>query len=106
MHFRYCLAIGVAFVLSACASNPPAEPPPVAVATPPTNVVVIEDPAPPPKVVKAPVSKAKNQCTRLPQLACINVVGCEWIKRESTTDKDGRPLMDFCQLKATVSTSN
>jgi hypothetical protein len=106
MRFLSCLAIGAAFVLSACASDPPAEPPPVAIITPPTNVVAVEDPAPPPKVAKASVSKAKNQCTRLPQLVCMNVAGCEWIKRESTTDKDGRPLMDFCQLKAAASTSN
>jgi hypothetical protein len=48
--------------------------------------------------------KAPSQCKGLPQLARINVEGCEWNKRLSSTDNDGRPLMDYCfskQMNAT-----
>jgi hypothetical protein len=116
MYFRCSLAIGVTFVLSACASDPPAQAP-VTVVTPPTKVVVIEKPTPPPKVVvverpppverPAPPPKtvkvAPNQCKGLPQLACINVAGCQWIKHASPTDKDGRPLKDYCRLTLAAS---
>jgi len=126
MNFRYALAILAVFVLSACASDPPAQAP-VTVVTPPTKVVVVEKPAPPPKVivvekpapppkvvviekpapppkiVKVPVPKAPSQCKGLPQLACINVAGCHWIKHGSPTDKHGRPLTDYCRTKATAS---
>jgi len=63
----------------------------------------VEKPSPAPKVVKRPNPKAPSQCKGLPQLACINVEGCEWIKRLSSTDNDGRPLLDYCGLKATAS---
>ena len=110
-----CLLVGVAvLVVSACASDPPAQAP-IAAVTPPAAAVVVEKPAPPPeavkvekpspasKVVKLPNPKAPSQCKGLPQLACINVEACEWIKRLSSTDNDGRPLMDYCGLKATAS---
>ena len=110
MHFRYSLAITVAFVLSACASDPPAQapvtaaaPPPQAVVVeqlpPPPDVVNVEKPAPRPKITRLPDPKAPSKCRGLPQLACINVEDCEWIKRAASTDRDGRPLLDYCGLK-------
>jgi len=120
MHFRYSLATGAVLVLSACASDPPAQAP-ITVVTPPPKVVVTEKPTPPPKVVvverppfverpaappktvKVAVPAAPNQCKGLPQLACINVAGCQWIKQASPTDKDGRPLKDYCRLKLAAS---
>jgi len=100
-----------ALVFSACASDPPAQAP-LAVATPPTNVVAIEKPAPPTKVVvvektvKAPALKVSSPCKGAPQLACINIAGCEWIKQTSATDKDGRPLSNHCRLKAATAAAN
>jgi hypothetical protein len=102
-------------IVSACASDPPAQTPVAAVTPPPAAVVVekpapppevanVEKPLPPPKIVKPPSPKAPSQCKGLPQLARINVEGCEWIKRLSSTDNDGRPLMDYCfskQMNAT-----
>jgi hypothetical protein len=78
-------------------------PPPQAVDVeqlpPPPDVVTEEKPAPRPKVAKLPDPKAPSKCRGLPQLACINVDDCEWIKRASSTDRDGRPLLDYCGLK-------
>jgi len=109
-----------AFLLSACASDPPAEAP-VAVVTaptvieksapapkvekppPPTKVVSGEKPAAPAKIATGSGAKTTNQCQGAPQLACINIAGCEGIKRTSPTDKDGRPLTDYCRLKTTAS---
>jgi hypothetical protein len=113
MNFQCSLTTLAALVLSACASDPPAQapvtevtPPPAAAVVekpaPPQKVVNVEKSSPPPKIVKARGPKAPSQCQGLPQLACINVEGCEWIKHPSTTDKDGRPLMDYCELKATT----
>ena len=119
MHFRYSLASGAMLVLSACASDPPAQAP-VTVVTPPPKVVATEKPTPPPKVVaverpppverpappktvKVAVPPAPNQCKGLPQLACINVAGCQWIKLASPTDKNGRPLKDYCAMKVAAS---
>jgi len=113
-----------ALLLSACASDPPAEAPVATVTAPAviekpapaTKGVVVAKPPPATKVVSggekptAPtknatgsVPKAANQCKGAPQLACINIAGCEWIKRTSPTDKDGRPLIDYCRLKTTAS---
>jgi hypothetical protein len=114
---NFCgLLVGVAvLIVSACASDPPAQTPVVAVTPPPAAVVAekpapppkvanVEKPLPPPKIVKSLSPKAApSQCKGLPQLACIYVEGCEWIKRISSTDNDGRPLMDYCGLKATAS---
>jgi hypothetical protein len=113
MHIRYSFALGVAFVLNACASDPP-EQVPVASITPPPPSTVVETPAPPtvvnaekpPKTAKAPGPKTPSKCKGLPQLACINVEGCEWIKPASSTDRDGRPLMDYCGLKAATASAN
>ena len=111
MYFRFSLAVGIALVLSACASDPPAQAP-VTVVTQPTKVVVIEKPAPPTKVVvvekpvKPPTLKASSPCKGAPQLACINIAGCEWVKQTSTTDKDGRPLIDHCRPKAASASAN
>ena len=108
-----CVAL---LVVSACASERPAKapataeapppqtaPPPQAAVIeqlpPPPDVVTEEKPAPRPKIAKAPSPKASSKCKGLPQLACINVEDCEWIKRASSTDRDGRPLLDYCGLK-------
>jgi hypothetical protein len=123
MNLRCGLMTIGAFLLSACASDPPAEAPAAVVTAPTviekpataTKVVVVEKPPPPAKVVSGEkpaasaktatgsVPKAANQCKGAPQLACINIAGCEWIKRTSPTDKDGRPLIDYCRLKTTAS---
>ena len=111
MNLRYWPMMIGAFVLSACASDPPAQAP-LAVVTPPTNVVAMEKPAPPTKVVvvekpvKAPTPKVSSPCKGAPQLACINIAGCEWVKQTSATDKDGRPLIDHCRLKAATAAAN
>ena len=117
-HSRYSLASGAVLVLSACASDPPTQapvtvvtPPPKVVATEkatPPKVVVVERPPPverpaPPKTVKVAVPPTPNQCKGLPQLACINVAGCQWIKHASPTDKNGRPLKDYCAMKVAAS---
>jgi outer membrane biosynthesis protein TonB len=116
MNFQSLLVGATLLVVSACASDPPAQspvtsaaPPPEAVVVeqlpPPPDVVNAEKPAPRPKVTKLPDPKAPSKCKGLPQLACINVEECEWIKRTASTDRDGRPLLDYCGLKtATAST--
>jgi len=108
VHF---LLVGVTvLVVSACASEPPAKapvsaamPPPQAVVVeqlpPPPDVVDVEKPGPRPKITKLPDPKAPSKCRGLPQLACINVEDCEWVKRAASTDRDGRPLLDYCGLK-------
>ena len=99
----------------ACASERPAKAPAAAEApppqtAPPPQAVVIEQLPPPPDVVNVEKPrhdrkllsanpKASSKCEGLPQLACINVEDCEWIKRASSTDRDGRPLLDYCGLK-------
>jgi hypothetical protein len=113
----HSLLIGVTLLLvGACASDRSAKapataqdqvaavtPPPQAVDVeqlpPPPDVVNEEKPAPRPKATKLPDPKAPSKCRGLPQLACINVDDCEWIKRASSTDRDGRPLLDYCGLK-------
>lgn len=105
MNFQYALATVAVLLLSACASDPPAQAP-VAAVTPPTKVAATETPPPPPKIVvaekpvKVSVPKAPSPCKGAPQLACINLAGCEWIKRTAPTDKDGRPLTHYCRPKA------
>jgi len=112
MNFHFLLVAVAVLVVGACATDPPAQAP-VASVTPPPTATVVETPAPPtvvnvekptplPKIAKAPSPKTPSKCKGLPQLACINVEGCEWIKRSSSTDNDGRPLMDYCGLKATT----
>lgn len=116
----HSLLIGVTLLLvGACASDRSAKAPataqdPVAAATPPPQAVDVEQlpppppppdvvneekPAPRPKVAKLPDPKAPSKCRGLPKLACINFDDCEWIKRASSTDRDGRPLLDYCGLK-------
>ena len=110
MKFQSVLVCVALLVASACASERPAKapataaaPPPQAVDVeqlpPPPDVATEEKPAPRPKVAKLPDPKAPSKCRGLPQLACINVDDCEWIKRASSTDRDGRPLLDYCGLK-------
>lgn len=114
----YSLLVGVTvLVVGACAANPRAQvpvaaqdpvaavsPPPTAVEVeqlppPPPDVANVEKPAPRPKVTKLPDPKAPSKCRGLPQLACINVEDCEWVKRTTSTDRDGHPLLDYCGLK-------
>jgi hypothetical protein len=119
MRFHFAFVALAVLAVTACASDPPTQAP-VTVVTSPPKVVVIEKPAPPkvvyvekpvyvvkpappPKIVKVPVPKAPSHCKGLPQLACINVAGCQWIKHSLPTDKHGRPLTDYCRLKATAS---
>jgi hypothetical protein len=111
MNFHSLLVGLTVLVLHACASDPPTQAP-VTAAAPPPQAVVVEQLAPPPEVVnvekpaprskltKLPDPKAPSKCRGLPQLACINVEDCEWIKRAASTDRDGRPLLDYCGLKA------
>jgi hypothetical protein len=110
MNFHSLLLGVTLLVVSACASEPPAQTPVAAVTPPPADVVVeqlppppdavnVEKPAPRPKVTKLPDPKAPSKCRGLPQLACVNVEDCEWIKRAVSTDRDGRPLLDYCGLK-------
>jgi hypothetical protein len=113
----HSLLVGVTLlVVSACASEPPAKgpvtgsaPPPQAVDVeqlpPPPDVVDIERSAPPPKIAKAPGPKTPSKCKGLPQLACINVEGCEWVKPTSSTDRDGRLLKDYCGLAAATASA-
>jgi hypothetical protein len=110
MNFQSLLVSATVLIVGACASEPPAQapvtaaaPPPQAVVVeqlpPPPDVVDVEKPAPRPKITKLPDPKAPSKCKGLPQLACVNVDECEWIKRTASTDKDGRPLLDYCGLK-------
>jgi hypothetical protein len=116
MKFQSVLVCVALLVASACASERPAKAPATAAApppqtAPPPQAAVIEQLPPPPdvvneekpaprlKVAKLPDPKAPSKCRGLPQLACINVEDCEWIKRASSTDRDGRPLPDYCGLK-------
>ena len=116
MNFQSLLVGVTLLVVGACASNPRAQapatapdpvaavsPPPQAVdieqLPPPPDVVNVEKPAPRPKVAKLPDPKAPSKCKGLPQLACINIEECEWVKRTTSTDRDGRPLLDYCGLK-------
>jgi hypothetical protein len=109
MHFQFLLVTLAMLVVTACATDPPEEVPVSAIIPPPATVV--ENPAPPtvvdvgkssasPKIAKAPGPKTPSKCKGLPQLACINVEGCEWIKPATSTDRDGRLLRDYCGLKA------
>jgi hypothetical protein len=115
MQFQCVLAILGALIAVGCASDPPAEAP-VAVVTAPTppntKVVAIETPTSTPKAVvagkpvKAPTSQTPSPCKGAPQLACINIAGCEWVKQTAPTDRDGRPLIDHCRLKAATASAN
>jgi hypothetical protein len=112
MHLHFSL-VGVAVLgVAACASDPPEQGPVGSITPPPATVV--ETPAPPtvanveksspsPKIAKAPGPKTPSKCKGLPQLACINVEGCEWIKPATSTDRDGRLLTNYCGLKAPTS---
>jgi hypothetical protein len=105
----------ILLIVSACASEPPAKgsvtgsaPPPQAVEVeqlPPPPDVVNEKSTPPPKIAKAPGPKTPSKCKGLPQLACINVEGCEWVKPASSTDRDGRLLKDYCGLAAATTSA-
>jgi hypothetical protein len=115
MHFQILLVTLAAVVVTACATDPPEEVPVGSIIPPPATAV--ENPAPPtvvnvektlasPKIAKAPGPKTPSKCKGLPQLACINVEGCEWIKPETSTDRDGRLLRDYCGLKAAAPSAN
>jgi hypothetical protein len=119
MKLQSLLVSVTVLVVGACASDPPAQTPVAAVTPPPQDVVVeqlpptppppdvvnVEKPAPRPKVTKLPDPKAPSKCKGLPQLACINVEECEWIKRTASTDRDGRPLLDYCGLKTATASA-
>ena len=120
----HSLFIGVTLLLvGACASDRSAKAPitaqdPVTAATPPPQAVDVEQlppppdvvneekPAPPPKIAKTPSSKTPSKCKGLPQLACINVDGCEWVKPATSTDRDGRLLKDYCGLTTATASAN
>jgi hypothetical protein len=115
MHFQVLLVTLAALIVTACATDPPEEVPVGAIIPPPATVVEI--PAPPtvvnvekspasPKIAKAPGPKTPSKCKGLPQLACINVEGCEWIKPATSTDRDGRLLRDYCGLKAATTSAS
>ena len=116
MQYQCALAMLGAVIAFGCASDPPAEAQVATVVTPPTTsstkVLEIEKPAPATKVVvvekpvKTPIPKTPSPCKGAPQLACINIAGCEWVKQTSTTDKDGRPLIDHCRLKAATASAS
>ena len=112
MRFHFSFVAVAVLVMAACASDPPEEVPvasitPSPVETPaPPAAVNPEKTSPPPKIAKAPGPRTPSKCKGLPQLACINVDGCEWIKRASSTDNDGRPLIDYCGLKAATASAN
>jgi hypothetical protein len=122
MRFHYLLVGVTLLVVGACASDRRAQapvaaqepvaavsPPPQAVDVeqlpPPPDVVNVEKPAPRPKVTKLPDPKAPSKCKGLPQLACINVEDCAWVKRTTSTDRDGRPLLDYCGLKVATASA-
>jgi hypothetical protein len=115
MNFHFSLVALAALFVTACATDPPEQvpvgsvnPPPatvVEIPAPPT-VVNVEKSSPPPKIAKAPGPKTPSKCKGLPQLACINVEGCEWIKPASSTDRDGRLLTEYCGLQAGTAAAN
>jgi len=116
MNFHSLLVGVTVLVMSACASEPTAKAPitgaapaPQAVDVeqlpPPPDVVNAERSAPSPKIAKAPNPKTPSKCKGLPQLACINVEGCEWVKPASSTDRDGRLLKDYCGLAAATASA-
>src|SRR5262245_11615349 len=116
MRLHLSVVVLAASVLTACASDAPEDVPVASITPPPAStvpetpqppsVVNVEKSTPPPKVAKAPGPKTPSKCKGLPQLACINVEGCEWIKPASSTDRDGRLLMDYCGLKAATTSAN
>jgi hypothetical protein len=116
MNFQCALAMLGALIAFGCASDPRAEAPVATVVTPPTTastkVVEIEKPALPTKVVvvekpvKTPIPKTPSPCKGAPQLACINIAGCEWVKQTAPTDRDGRPLTDHCRLTAATASAS
>jgi hypothetical protein len=120
MNFHSLLLGVTLLVVGACASEPTAQAPVTASAPPaqpvvveqlpsppppPPDVVNVEKPAPRPKTAKLPDPKAPSKCKGLPQLACINIEECEWIKRTASTDRDGRPLLDYCGLKTATASA-
>ena len=116
MRLHFPLIILATFVVTACASDAPEHVPVASIIPPPAStvpetpappsVVNVEKSTPPAKVAKAPGPKTPSKCKGLPQLACINVDGCEWIKPASSTDRDGRLLRDYCGLKAATASAN
>ena len=115
MNFYFSLVGLAALVATACASDAPEQVPVSSITQPPTTVVDVPAPptvvnveksSPKPKIAKAPGPKTPSKCKGLPQLACINVEGCEWIKPASSTDRDGRLLTDYCGLKAASTSAN
>lgn len=114
MNSHFLFVTLAALVATACATEPPEQvpvgsiisPPATVVETPaPPTVVNAEKSSPPPKVARAPGPKTPSKCKGLPQLACINVDGCEWIKPATSTDRDGRLLKDYCGLKAATTSA-
>jgi hypothetical protein len=91
---RCLLLCAVMFVLSACASDPPPEPIPLATDLPEKSA---EPPAPPPKNVQK--QAASNPCRGLVQTSCVKLKGCEWVKNEKPTNKEGQAHFDYCRLK-------
>jgi len=116
MHVHFSFVVLAALVVTACASDAPEQVSAASIASPPLStvpetpapptVVNVEKSTPPPKIAKAPGPKTPSKCKGLPQLACINVEGCEWIKPETSTDRDGRLLRDYCGLKAATASTN
>ena len=88
------LLCALMFVLSACASDEPPEPVPLATDLPEKTA---EPPAPSPKNVQK--QAASNPCRGLVQASCVKLKGCEWVKSEKPTNKDGQALIDYCRLK-------
>jgi len=116
MNFCFSLVAVAVLAVSSCAPSP-AEQSPIGSITssatssvvetpPPPAVVDVENSSPSPKVTRAPGPKAPSKCKGLPQLACINVEGCEWVRPASSTDRDGRLLTDYCGLKAATASAN
>jgi hypothetical protein len=116
MNFRLSFGAVAVLAVTSCASNP-AEQVPIGSITSPATSAIIESPPPPtvvdvensspsPKVTRAPGPKTLSKCKGLPQLACINVEGCEWVRPASSTDRDGRLLTDYCGLKAATTSAN
>jgi len=116
MNFRFSLVAVTVLVVTGCASDPaeqisvdsitsPAASSVVETPPPPT-VVDVDKSSPPPKIARAPGPKTPSKCKGLPQLACTNVEGCEWVRPASSTDRDGRLLTDYCGLKAATASAN
>ena len=116
MNFHFSLVAVAVLIATSCASDPAEQIPVNSITSPATSTVVetpppptvadVEKSSPPAKITRAPSPKALSKCKGLPQLACINVEGCEWVRPASSTDRDGRLLTDYCGLKAATASAN